>query len=180
MSTDTKNRQKLIFKILEEALQSDQDQRASILIQRCAGDQVLLHEVKSLLDASTKMGSFLSAPQSMKDFERLVDEEAETEKQHNPGSNTKAKIGHFEIDGLLGEGGMGKVYLATDTKLGRVVALKILSAQLTGDRDFVKRFEGEARILAKLDHPNIIKVYEIGLVEGVYYIATEYVKGRTL
>src|SRR5262249_26274943 len=67
-----------------------------------------------------------------------------------------------------------------DTKLGRVVALKILSAQLTGDRDFVKRFEGEARILAKLDHPNIIKVYEIGLVEGVYYIATEYVKGRTL
>ncbi|MBO0859649.1 MAG: protein kinase [Chloracidobacterium sp.] len=180
MSTETKKRQKLIFKILEEALQSDQDQQASILIQRCAGDQALLYEVKSLLEASTKMGSFLGAPQSMKPFERPSAEEAETEKQHNPVGNTKVRIGHFEIDGLLGEGGMGKVYLATDTKLGRVVALKILSAQLTGDRDFVKRFEGEARILAKLDHPNIIKVYEIGLVEGVYYIATEYVKGRTL
>jgi TolB-like protein/lipoprotein NlpI/predicted Ser/Thr protein kinase len=89
-------------------------------------------------------------------------------------------ISHYRIVEKIGEGGMGVVYKAEDTKLKRFVALKFLPPHLTGDPDSVARFEREAQAAAALNHPNIITVHEIGEYEHQVYIGMEYVEGRTL
>src|SRR6266511_923879 len=90
------------------------------------------------------------------------------------------KLGHYEIRSMLGEGGMGEVYLAQDAKLDRRVALKILPADLARNQNRMRRFTQEAKAAAALNHPNIAHIYEIGENEGVYFIAMEYVDGSTL
>ncbi len=89
-------------------------------------------------------------------------------------------VSHFTIQEELGEGGMGKVYLALDTELGRKVALKFLLPQFTKDERIKSRFDGEARTMAALNHPNITTVYEFGEYEGSAFIAMEYVEGQSL
>ncbi|HZS04862.1 MAG TPA: protein kinase [Blastocatellia bacterium] len=86
----------------------------------------------------------------------------------------------YEVIAPLGKGGMGEVYLAQDTRLKRKIALKLLPAQFTSDKDRVRRFEQEAYAVSALNHPNIITIHEIGQVEGSYFIATEFIEGRTL
>jgi serine/threonine protein kinase len=90
-------------------------------------------------------------------------------------------IGHYKIVSAIGAGGMGEVYLATDTRHGRQVALKLLPDHLVKDPERVRRFQQEARAVLALNHPNIVTVYEIGQAEdGTQYIASELVKGQTL
>ena len=93
-----------------------------------------------------------------------------------PGS----KLGPYEIIAPLGAGGMGEVYRALDTRLGREVAIKILPAALSTDRDRLHRFEQEARSASALNHPNIITIYELGHDDSTHYIAMELVEGKTL
>src|SRR5438270_1002134 len=90
------------------------------------------------------------------------------------------KIGRYEIREKLGEGGMGEVYLALDTKLNRQVALKILPAQVAADRNRMSRFIQEAKAASALNHPNIVTIYEIDEGDSVNFIATEYIDGETL
>src|SRR5262245_20439141 len=90
------------------------------------------------------------------------------------------KLGRYEIRSKLGEGGMGEVYLAEDTKLKRRVALKILPADIAARKDRMRRFVQEAQAAAALNHPNIAHVYEIDEFEGQHFIAMEYVEGATL
>ena len=90
------------------------------------------------------------------------------------------RFGPYEILGPLGAGGMGEVYRARDTRLGREAAVKVLPQGLTGDPDRLKRFEKEARSTSALNHPNIVTIYEIGSVDGVSFIAMERVEGSTL
>jgi serine/threonine protein kinase/Tol biopolymer transport system component len=90
------------------------------------------------------------------------------------------RIGPYEVLAPLGAGGMGEVWKARDTRLGREVAIKLLPEALASDRDRLSRFEQEARSASALNHPNIITIYEIGSIDSVSYIAMELVQGRTL
>jgi eukaryotic-like serine/threonine-protein kinase len=90
------------------------------------------------------------------------------------------KISHYRILEKLGAGGMGEVYLAEDMKLGRKVALKILSQEFTTNRDRLNRFEQEACAASALNHPNILTIHEVGEDDGAHFIATEYIDGKTL
>jgi serine/threonine protein kinase len=90
------------------------------------------------------------------------------------------KLGVFEISGLLGVGGMGEVYRARDTKLGREVAIKILPEEFASDRDRLARFQREARLLAALNHPNIAHIHDLEQTDGHHYLVMELVEGETL
>jgi serine/threonine protein kinase/tetratricopeptide (TPR) repeat protein len=91
-----------------------------------------------------------------------------------------SKISHYRILEKLGAGGMGEVYLAEDMKLGRKVAVKILSAEYTTNKDRLHRFEQEAAAASNLNHPNILTIHEVGSDDGRHFIATEYIDGVTL
>src|SRR5262245_4725293 len=90
------------------------------------------------------------------------------------------KLGRYEIRSKIGEGGMGEVYLAEDTRLHRKVALKVLPADLASNQDRMRRFEQEATAAAALSHPNIAQIFEIGEDHGKHFIAMEFVDGQTL
>src|SRR5919197_4651214 len=89
-------------------------------------------------------------------------------------------VAGYRIERLLGRGGMGRVYLAGDTRLGRKVALKLLDPELADDERFRERFVRESRLAASLDHPNVIPIYEAGQQGGVLFIAMRYVEGTDL
>src|SRR4029450_4518518 len=90
------------------------------------------------------------------------------------------RLGPYEIDTLLGEGGMGVVYKARHVRLKRDVALKVLAPEFATDTERLRRFEQEAQTASALNHPNIATIYEIDTQDGTGFIAMEYVPGRTL
>src|SRR5438128_7146784 len=89
-------------------------------------------------------------------------------------------LGPYEVLDSIGVGGMGEVYRARDTRLGRDVALKILPAEVANDPSRRQRFELEARAVAALNHPNIVAVYDVGDEKGIFYIVSELVDGEPL
>ena len=93
---------------------------------------------------------------------------------------TEILAGRYELSDLIGRGGMAQVYRATDTTLGRTVAVKVLSAQFAADPSFVERFRREAQAAARLNNPNVVNVYDSGTEGSTHYIVMEYVEGRTL
>jgi eukaryotic-like serine/threonine-protein kinase len=88
------------------------------------------------------------------------------------------KLGPYEIQSPLGAGGMGEVYRATDTKLGRDVALKVLPAEMAQDPDRLARFRREAKALAQLDHPNIVTIHSVEESDGVHFLTMQLVEGQ--
>src|SRR5512138_3713556 len=90
------------------------------------------------------------------------------------------RLGRYEIRSLLGVGGMGEVYLAQDSQLRRLVALKLLLPEFTRDEDRLRRFKQEAFAASALNHPNIFTIFEIGQKDEIHFIATEYIDGLSL
>ncbi|MCA1637458.1 MAG: serine/threonine protein kinase [Acidobacteria bacterium] len=90
------------------------------------------------------------------------------------------KLGRYLIRSAIGKGGMGEVFLAEDTELERLVALKVLPGDLANDRERMRRFVQEAKSASALNHPNIITIHEIGKTDDTHFIATEYIEGETL
>src|SRR5687768_8151452 len=93
-----------------------------------------------------------------------------------PGS----RLGPYEIVAAVGAGGMGEVYRATDTRLARTVAIKVLPQLLAADPQFRERFEREARAVSQLNHPNICTLYDIGQQDGTAFLVMELLEGETL
>jgi len=96
------------------------------------------------------------------------------------GLNSGTKLGPYEILSSIGAGGMGEVYRALDSRLGRDVAIKILPESLARDGERLRRFEQEARSVGALNHPNILSVYDIGVNDGTPFMVTELLRGATL
>lgn len=156
--------------LYENALKCAPDERSQFLAENCGGDEELLREVESLLAFSDQSADFMERP--------AVEEMAELIVAKN--SPAGKKILQYNVIKLLGEGGMGEVYLAEDTRLKRLIALKILPTSLGENKQFVRRFEREACAASALNHPNILTVHEFGEENGMNFIASEYVKGETL
>src|SRR5256885_2150226 len=146
-------------------------ERAAYLEQACGGDASLRAAVESLLKSHEETNNFVDAPAYQAAAEMLVNS-ADLKAGEN--------IAHYRIVRLLGEGGMGTVYLAEDTKLHRQVSLKFLSTRFIQDPERLRRFEQEARAASALNHPNIIHIYEIGHSDSTHFIAAEYLDGATL
>ena len=91
-----------------------------------------------------------------------------------------SRLGHYDVTALIGEGGMGQVYQATDTQLNRQVALKILPEAFSADPDRLARFQREAQVLASLNHPNIAQIHGIETAEDTLALVLELVEGQTL
>jgi len=90
------------------------------------------------------------------------------------------KLGPYEIAAPIGAGGMGEIYRARDTRLGRDVAVKVLPEALANDADRLRRFEQEARTIAALNHPNILAIHDIGTHQGAPFLVSELLEGQTL
>ena len=158
--------------LFEAALRHEPVERRRFLEHACGDDVELLEEVASLLASHEQAGSFIAA-EAIEDAAHLLIDGAS-------GARRGRFIGHYRLFSMLGRGGMGEVYLAADTRLGREVALKLLPDEFASDAERVKRFEREARIASALNHPNILTIYEIGRDGETIFIATEFVKGLTL
>jgi serine/threonine protein kinase/Tol biopolymer transport system component len=160
-----------VSRIYHDALARDSGERASFLREACRGDEALRQEVESLLAQPASADNFLGDP-ALAMAPGLVDDPAET--------LTGQSFGVYHILDLLGVGGMGEVYRARDTKLGRDVALKVLPRLFSADPDRLARFEREARLLASLNHPHIAAIYGFEATAGVHALVLELVEGPTL
>jgi len=164
------------FQTIEEiflaALDKEPDQISAFLDTACGGDAVLRREVETLLASDRRAGRFIERS--------AVGLAARIIQNGQADSLVGQTIGHYKISESIGTGGMGEVYLATDTVAGRKAALKLLPLRFTGDAGRLKRFEQEAHAVVGLNHPNIVTVYEIGEDHSIHYIASELIEGETL
>ena len=169
MSTERWERTK---QILEEALRLPAEQRPAYLDVACHSDSQMRAEIESLLSSHEAAGGeFLAAaPQ-------LLDLSVSAAPVSLPPNQT---LGHYRLIEQIGRGGMGVVYRARDTRLGRTVAVKILPESFTGNADRLYRFEQEARVLSALDHPNLLSIHDIGAQGNIHYLVSEFLEGRTL
>ncbi|MEP6922214.1 MAG: WD40 repeat domain-containing serine/threonine protein kinase [bacterium] len=161
-----------IDQLFHLALEREPAERALFLEQACSGDESLRSEVAALISSHEEGESFIETP--------AADLAAALLSKNHAGLEAGQSVGHYEIAGVLGMGGMGEVYLAQDFKLGRRVALKLLPARFTVNVERVHRFEQEARAVSALNHPNIVTIHEIGREGDAQFIVTEFVDGQTL
>lgn len=153
-------------------LQGDAAERQRLRDELTSQSPDLVAEADALAAASVSLTGFLETPAFVLTAAQLARDEAAMQ----PGT----RVGPYQIDALIARGGMGIVYRATDTRLDRQVALKMLPPLGVPDALRVERFLREARITAALDHPNIVKVYDVGTHDGQPFMVVELLEGETL
>ena len=161
-----------VEQLYQATLGHEASQRAAFLNDACAGDEALRREVESLLGYQERAESFFEAPVLEVAGKVLADDEAN--------SLVGEPIASYRVLSFLGAGGMGEVYRARDTRLDRIVALKILPADFAADAEQMRRFVREAKAASALNHPNVATIYDIGEAGGTSFIVMEYVEGQTL
>lgn len=157
--------------LFHAALTLPLQERKAYLEQACAGDLALRQAVESLLKSHEAANNFIDSPAFHAAADMLV--EAYELKPNQT-------VRHYRTISLLGQGGMGKVYLAEDMRLRRKVALKVLPFDLATSKDRIRRFEQEAQAAAALNHPNIAHIYEVGEDGPIHFIVMEFIDGVTL
>ncbi|HEV8254300.1 MAG TPA: serine/threonine-protein kinase [Vicinamibacteria bacterium] len=165
MEAERWQRVRLLF---QQALEREPSRRAEFLAEACEADEALRSEVSSLLAAHEKAASFLATA--------VPEESRQPAIPLSPGT----RLGPYEIRGLIGAGGMGEVYRAFDSKLGRDVAIKTLPGAFARDGDHLARFRREARALASLNHPSVAAIHGLEESGGVHFLVLELVAGETL
>jgi len=168
----TPERWQRVEQLYHSALERTAGEREAYLAAECAGDEGLRREVESLIGNGPDGGAFLERPALQVAAEQYVSTVTP--------DLTGRTMGRYEVVSRLGGGGMGEVYRARDTRLRREVALKVLPPEYMADVERKRRFELEARAASALNHPNIVTIFDIDQVDGVSFIAMEYVPGKTL
>ena len=166
----TPDRERRIEELYAQALAYGSRERSAFLDKACGADDALRHAVEALIAQRSFDRSLMQAAGS-----RISGDRA----KRNPTWSGR-RLGPYELGELLGAGGMGHVYRATDTRLGRTVAIKILAEHFLDDSQARARFEREARTIAALNHPHICVLHDIGQQDGVDFLVMEYLKGVTL
>ena len=171
----TANSWERIFTLFDAALARPEDERAAFLSDQCGENVPLRQEVESLLAAHGDAKGFLSG-RPVRAGAATVDRSAPV-----PPSLTRGmRLGVFDVESFVGAGGMGEVYKARDTRLDRNVAIKVLSPDAASDPRGRARFAYEARAIARLSHPHICSLYEMGNQDGADFLVMEYLEGETL
>ena len=168
----TPERWRQIEQLFHAALACDPVQREEFLAAQCAADDLLRREIESLIAFHNGAQNFLETPAGDVAAELLGGNRATLQ----PGD----RIQNYLIERKLSTGGMGEVYLASDTRLSRKIALKLLPRHATIAHERVKRFEREARAASALNHPAIVTIHDIGESDLGHFIATEFIDGKTL
>src|SRR5262245_35440167 len=152
-----------IERLYHAALEREPGARESFLDEACAGDETLRRQVAALLACDIPSDSFIQSPAiEIAARAMAADPHIEASNKSMWSLVVGSQMGAYTLLEPLGRGGMGEVYLALDTRLGRKVAIKLLLAEFTTDAERLRRFELEARAASALNHPNIITVHEIG------------------
>jgi serine/threonine protein kinase/TolB-like protein len=154
--------------LFHEASERPAGERASFLAQTCAHDPDLRREVESLLQHAEEDFAEKSVQEAALNFSAAADLE------------TGTQFAHYQIISMVGVGGMGRVYLAQDTRLKRKVALKMLNPEFVYDQRGLQRFQQEALSVSALNHPNLLTIYDVGESGGKHFIASEFIEGITL
>jgi serine/threonine protein kinase/Tol biopolymer transport system component len=171
MRLSAADRWRRVEEICQAALDRAAPERSSFVVAACEGDEELRREVEAIVGHTDRAAGFLSEPISAVAAAALREEAV---------SLIGRRVGSYHIQSSLGAGGMGEVYRAHDTELGREVAIKVLPPAFVADRDRLARFEREARVLAALNHPNIAAIYGVVPVDAGRALVLELVDGETL
>jgi serine/threonine protein kinase/Tol biopolymer transport system component len=164
-ATVTPERWRQVTSIFHAALAREQADRDAFVAASCGGDSSLLRQINAMLAAHDGASLFGESPVLAASAVSLP---------------SGFSFGPYRIEQPLGAGGMGQVYKATDTRLGRTVAVKVLAPELANDPEFRTRFEREARTISQLEHHHICALYDVGDHDGTAYLVMQYLDGETL
>jgi len=175
----TLDRWQQVSRIFKSAIDLDGEARAAYVVDQCGSDESLRAEVEKLLDSHRQANAadFMNGMAVEYVASMLIDD---NDQKSQPRILKGQQFGSYVILDSLGAGGMGEVYLAQDSRLDRTVALKVLSHDISLDKRRMQRFRQEAKVASSLNQPNILTVFEFGEVDGLTFIATEFVDGETL
>jgi serine/threonine protein kinase/Tol biopolymer transport system component len=168
----TPERWQRVKELFDAAVERAGAERASFLDHACAGDLALRKDVDDLLSSDEQTHVMIDQPVSGVAAELLV--------EHQSASILGRTIGAYRFVKIVGRGGMGEVYLAHDARLDRPVAIKLLLDSFIHDSERTRRFQQEARAASSLNHPNIVTIHEVVESEGLRFIVSEFVEGKTL